>query len=120
MPRDSGWRSPPTSSRSPPTMPRTRRTGPSGGTTRGTWPRAALDLAGADSTRYRVWLGDDYAGLEADRVTQRVVGDAGAFALDLRLVPERPPVVHGERGVSQKAAGAGNASHYYSFTRLAT
>lgn len=82
--------------------------------------RQALDLAGADSTRYLVWLGDDYAGLEADRTTHRLVGHGDDFALDLRLVPEKPPVVHGELGVSQKAAGMGNASHYYSFTRLAT
>ena len=82
--------------------------------------RQALDLAGADSTRYLVWLGDDYAGLEADRTTHRLVGNGEDFALDLRLVPEKPPVVHGELGVSQKAAGAGNASHYYSLTRLAT
>lgn len=82
--------------------------------------RQALDLAGADSTRYLVWIGDDYAGLEADRSTHRLVGSAADFSLDLRLSPERPPVVHGERGVSQKSAGAGNASHYYSLTRLAT
>ncbi len=82
--------------------------------------RQALDLAGADSTRYLVWLGDDYAGLEADRSTHRLVGRGGDFALDLRLSPEKVPVVHGERGVSQKAAGVGNASHYYSLTRLAT
>ncbi|HEY6194236.1 MAG TPA: lipocalin-like domain-containing protein, partial [Candidatus Eisenbacteria bacterium] len=82
--------------------------------------RQALDLAGADSTRYLVWIGDDYAGLEADRQTHRLVGNAGAFALDLELTPEKPPVVHGEGGVSQKTEGAGNASHYYSFTRLAT
>lgn len=86
--------------------------------------RAALDLAGADSTRYLVWIGDDYAGLEPDRSTHRLVAAApGAdtpFSLDLRLVPEKPPVIHGERGVSQKSAGVGNASHYYSLTRLAT
>lgn len=82
--------------------------------------RQALDLAGADSTRYLVWIGDDYAGLEADRKTHRLVGNAKGFALDLRLVPEKPPVIHGERGVSQKTAGQGNASHYYSITRLAT
>ena len=82
--------------------------------------RQAMDLAGADSTRYLVWIGDDYAGLEADRRTHRVVGRDSLFALDLRLTPEKPPVVHGERGVSQKTAGEGNASHYYSFTRLAT
>lgn len=82
--------------------------------------RAALDLAGADSTRYLVWLGDDYAGLEADRSTHRVRAAAPEFALDLALTPERPPVVHGREGVSQKSAGEGNASHYYSLTRLAT
>ena len=42
------------------------------------------------------------------------------MAIDLELRPEKDPVVHGAEGVSQKAAGLGNASHYYSFTRLAT
>jgi len=82
--------------------------------------REAMDLAGADSTRYLVWLGDDYAGLEPDRATHRLVGHAPAFALDLKLTPERRPVVHGRDGVSQKSAGEGNASHYYSLTRLTT
>ena len=82
--------------------------------------RQVLDRAGADSTRYLVWLGDDYAGLEADGATHRLVGRTAAFALDLHLNPERALVVHGRDGVSQKSAGAGNASHYYSFTRLAT
>lgn len=40
------------------------------------------------------------------------------FALELTLTPRKPPVFHGENGVSQKSAGAGRASHYYSFTRL--
>jgi predicted secreted hydrolase len=82
--------------------------------------RQALDLAGADSTRYLTWLGDDYVGLEQDRRTHRVVGRAAEFALDLRLVPEKPPVVHGPDGVSRKSEGEGQASHYYSLTRLAT
>ena len=82
--------------------------------------RQALDLAGADSTRYLVWLGDDYVGLEPDRTTHRLVGAAQDFTMDLRLTPERPPVFHGRDGVSQKSAGLGNASHYYSLTRLAT
>ena len=36
----------------------------------------------------------------------------------LRLTPRTPPVIHGENGVSQKAAGAGKASYYVSFPRL--
>ena len=42
------------------------------------------------------------------------------MTLDLQLTPEKPPVIHGKNGVSQKAEGEGYASHYYSLTRLAT
>jgi hypothetical protein len=41
-------------------------------------------------------------------------------ALDLHLSSTKPWVIHGENGVSQKADGAGHASHYYSGTRLAS
>ena len=82
--------------------------------------RQALDLAGADSTRYLVWLGDDYAGLEPDRATHRLVGSGPGFALDLHLAPEKPVVIHGHGGVSRKGGREGDASHYYSFTRMAT
>ena len=38
----------------------------------------------------------------------------------LSLRSEKPPVIHGENGVSQKAEGPGRASYYISLTRLAT
>lgn len=41
-----------------------------------------------------------------------------AFALELSLIPRKPPIFHGADGVSQKSAGEGRASHYYSLTRL--
>ena len=41
------------------------------------------------------------------------------FALALDLSSAKEPVFHGENGVSQKSAGEGRASHYYSYTRLA-
>jgi predicted secreted hydrolase len=47
-----------------------------------------------------------------------LLADGPGARLDLELVPEKPPVVHGKNGVSQKAAGADHASHYYSITRL--
>jgi predicted secreted hydrolase len=56
------------------------------------------------------WHGSDQ---ELRAVEQR-------FQLHLTLHPEKPPVIHGENGVSQKAAGPGRASHYVSLTRLAT
>lgn len=48
----------------------------------------------------------------------RIRARVDAVALDLTLTAVKPPVIHGSDGVSQKAAGAGRASHYYSLTRL--
>jgi predicted secreted hydrolase len=48
----------------------------------------------------------------------RLVAAEGGDAIDLVLRSAKPPAVHGENGVSVKALGAGNASHYYSMTRL--
>lgn len=45
----------------------------------------------------------------------------GARQLQLHLHPERPPLLHGNPpGFSEKGAEPGQASHYYSMTRLAT
>ena len=44
----------------------------------------------------------------------------GTLALDLRLRPTRAPVFNGVGGLSQKAPGEGNGSHYYSLTRMET
>ena len=40
------------------------------------------------------------------------------FTVQLTFDSERPPVLQGEAGFSQKGSRDGNASHYYSFTRL--
>ena len=50
----------------------------------------------------------------------RLQASAGEIAIDLTLVPQKPPVLNGVNGLSQKAAMAGNASYYYSITRLET
>jgi predicted secreted hydrolase len=49
-----------------------------------------------------------------------LAAEATDAAIQLHLVPRKPPVIHGQRGISQKAEGEGHASHYYSITRLAT
>jgi predicted secreted hydrolase len=41
-------------------------------------------------------------------------------AIDLALTSERAPMLQGDRGLSQKGATPGNASYYYSLTRMAT
>lgn len=80
--------------------------------------RAAMGQAGASQTAFRVWVGDWEVG--GDGTRQRLSAKDGEFAVNLNLVSLKPPVVHGENGVSQKGEGRGRASHYYSLTRLET
>jgi len=44
----------------------------------------------------------------------------GDMALALEVSTSKPPALEGVNGLSQKATGAGNASYYYSFSRLTT
>ncbi len=50
--------------------------------------------------------------------SHRVSVTAEDFDYRLELVPQKPPVRHGDGGYSRKAASPGQASCYYSFTRL--
>lgn len=63
------------------------------------------------------WIGDWRLRLRADG-SFGVEARMAEAALSLELTNTKPWVVHGEQGVSQKAAGEGRASHYYSGTRL--
>jgi predicted secreted hydrolase len=81
--------------------------------------RAGPGLSGAASDRYDVWNDDWRAGLDpAERHTLTAAGPQAAVALVLD--PGKPPVVNGVGGISQKGARPGNASHYYSLTRMPT
>jgi predicted secreted hydrolase len=80
--------------------------------------RPALGVAGADEDRYRVWNDDWRAELVGPY--HHLQAAMEGFAINLILVPEKPPVIHGVDGVSQKGPHKGNASHYYSLTRLRT
>lgn len=82
--------------------------------------RPALNMAGAHEDRYRVWVGKWFAALLADESTHRLHAQSAKAAIALDLIPAKPPVVHGFNGVSQKAEGKGQASHYYSMTRMET
>ncbi|RKZ36905.1 MAG: carotenoid 1,2-hydratase, partial [Gammaproteobacteria bacterium] len=81
--------------------------------------RDALGLAGAQAKPFRVWLEDwraqgDVSGPGALELTARTE-DMG---IELTLQGGKPLVLHGERGLSRKSAEPGNASYYYSRTRL--
>ncbi len=83
--------------------------------------RGAAGLAGAQASPFRVWLENwSMTGTEADAFPMRLRAQEGDVGIDVTLRPEKPPVYQGDRGLSQKGPGDGNASYYYSYTRLAT
>ena len=83
------------------------------------WARAALELAGATGDPLRVWLGDWIAeGVAPDGWPVRLRAGDGEVRIDLALARGKPPVLHGELGLSRKSAEPGNASYYYSLTRM--
>lgn len=81
--------------------------------------RGAFGEAGFESGARLAWIGGCSLELERDGAFHLVGSDAGK-SLDLVLRSTKPPAIHGENGVSQKADGEGRASHYYSLTRLET
>lgn len=83
--------------------------------------RAAVGLAGAQTRPFRVWLEDwSLAGTDQDAFPMRVQAGQNGVGVELTLATAKPPVLQGESGLSQKSAEPGNASYYYSYTRLPT
>lgn len=84
--------------------------------------RAAAGLAGAQTEPLRVWLGPwTIAAGSGDTFPLSVTADAGTFGLTLTLERgAKPHVLQGQQGLSRKSAAPGNASYYYSMTRLPT
>ena len=83
--------------------------------------RAGLGKAGAADDRLHVWI-DRWSAESpvAAPATQTLTAADGDLALQLTVSPDKPLVVHGTNGISHKGSAMGQASHYYSFTRLAT
>ncbi len=52
--------------------------------------------------------------------TIRIKADDNGYELALTMIPEKVPVLHGRDGYSRKGDQEGQASYYYSFTRLRT
>lgn len=83
--------------------------------------RAGPGLAGASTQR--VW-NEDWScemtfpqGFPESGKFLLQASDA-SFGIKLSLESGKKPVIHGRDGISQKGATAGNASHYYSMTRM--
>lgn len=83
------------------------------------YARAALGLAGARAAPFRVWLEDwSLQGGTEGPFPLRLRAVAEGVELELTLETAKPLVLQGERGLSRKSAEPGNASYYYSYTRL--
>ena len=80
--------------------------------------REALGLAGASASPFRVWI-DDWSA-EGDGASARLRAADGDVAIDLTVTAAKRVVAQGERGLSRKGPEPGNASLYYSFTRMPT
>jgi predicted secreted hydrolase len=82
--------------------------------------RGALSIGGVSSSgpRVRVFLHGWEAVIKGQ--THRLRGESDGFAINLELLSGKSPVLHGEKGLSRKGAGAGQASYYYSLTRMNT
>ena len=84
--------------------------------------RGAGGLAGATAQPFRVWLEDWEMTGPAEQGVDIFPLHLRAFERDvgisLTLNPAKPLVLQGDAGLSQKGPEPGNASFYYSFSRL--
>lgn len=80
--------------------------------------RAGPAIAGASESERRIWNGNWQIKWRGDEQSLQAIDER--FSLHFTLRSSKPPVIHGQNGVSQKAEGQGRASHYISLTRLDT
>ena len=83
------------------------------------YSRDAIDLAGATASPFRVWVEDwSVSGSVDGTLPMRLRASDGDVELDLVLDSEKPIVLHGKGGFAQKGGEEGEASYYYSMTRM--
>jgi predicted secreted hydrolase len=78
--------------------------------------RRGVGWAGALTDRCEVWNGDWRLAVEG--LSHHLIAEDGECALDLTLTPTKPAALHGDQGLSRKGASNGNASYYYSLSRM--
>lgn len=79
------------------------------------------DAGAASDARLRVWLEDWSAeSLASATFPLRLRASSDEIAIDLVVERGKPIVLQGDRGLSRKGPEPGNASYYYSLTRMPT
>jgi len=87
--------------------------------------REGNKLAGAKAKPFKVWL-DDWQIIQIEDKTLydlpviRINTKSEKFEINFKLEAVKPIVLQGDEGLSQKGKQPGNASYYYSYTRLKT
>jgi predicted secreted hydrolase len=87
--------------------------------------REGNQLAGAKISPINIWLEDwqiDQVGNEFyfNLPKLKISATSANHSIDLTLKAVKPKVLLGDNGLSQKGKQVGNASYYYSYTRLET
>jgi predicted secreted hydrolase len=82
--------------------------------------RGAFGEAGFDNATRLAWIDNWALTAAGEGVFDLTASGPTGDAIRLHLSSAKPPVIHGENGVSVKAAGGSSASHYYSIPRLET
>ena len=79
--------------------------------------RAGPGIAGISETDGRIWNGNWQAKWDAGSGVQTLSAVAEEVRFTLRLTPQKPPVIHGEDGISRDSLN--KAAYYVSLPRLA-
>jgi predicted secreted hydrolase len=79
--------------------------------------RGAGGIAGAQAAPYQVWL-ENWSVRENEDGSLRLFASEENVTLDLQLTDLKGPIPQGDQGYSRKGPEAGDASYYYSQTRL--
>lgn len=83
--------------------------------------RAALSLAGANAQPFEVWLENwSISGTDGAVLPMQLGATQENVAVKLTLESAKNVALQGNKGLSNKSAEAGNASYYYSLTRMPT
>ncbi|MZH45482.1 MAG: carotenoid 1,2-hydratase [Nitrospinae bacterium] len=80
--------------------------------------RSGVKNAGAASDKLHVW--NENWSLTSKGINHHLRAIENGTGLDLKLTPVKNRVLHGKEGISTKGSDAGNASHYFSFSRMKT
>ncbi len=85
------------------------------------YSRGALGLAGATAAPFHVWL-EDWSAAAAgdDALPMRLHAAHNNVEINLLLDSEKDIVLQGDEGFSRKGSKPGEASYYYSLTRMPT